>query len=345
MIWKNIEIYNVAELVELEDGVTWKRMPSKVCDELELDTKQAMCTGSTGVELRFVLKGDEARIKMASTSDPKSGVVTTFHVYYGAIQGGWEDHEVHKFIGNEPKEFVFKKNANLQSHRRMTEKFGYDFDPEVVRVIFDRGHIKLMDVVGDVEPPKREQTPKKVMLNYGSSITHGSNSIDRSHSWTCWTAHMLNLDCRNLGMAGSCAMEPAVIDYIADEGKRGNWDIATLELGINVLPWEEEKIRERVTYAVSKVAGENPDKPIIVISPFYCNNDFVENSNGNAVKWRRNISEIVAELGYKNVYYKSGLEFLDSMSYISGDLVHPNIYGVQKIADTLIRFIQDNKLI
>ncbi len=98
-------------------------------------------------------------------------------------------------------------------------------------------------------------------------------------------------------------------------------------------------------YAISRIAEANPEKPIIVISPFYCNNDFVKNSNGNADKWRKKISAIVLSLGYKNVYYKSGLEFIDNMSYISGDLVHPNIYGVQRIADILTKFIRDNKLI
>ncbi len=343
VIWKNIEIYNAAELIDLGDGVTWRRLPRNACDTLELDTAQKVCTNSTGVELRFVVKSNEVKIKMASIDPPEAGVVSTFHVYYGAVQGGWETHEVHTYIGNEPKEFVFKKNPNIESHRKMTERFGYDFDPEVVRVIFDRGHIKLMDVIGEAQPPRREQTPKKVMLNYGSSITHGSNAMDRSHTWSYWTAHKLNIDCRNLGMAGSCAMEKNVIDYIADEGKKGNWDIATLELGINVLPWEEDKIQERVTYAVKTVAEANPEKPVIIISPFYCNNDFTGQTN--AAKWRRNISEIVERLGYKNVHYKSGLDFLDNMSYISGDLVHPNIYGVQKIAEILIKFIQDNKLI
>ncbi len=345
--WKNIEIYNAAELFELEDGVTWWRMPSDVCKTMEREIKdiKKVTMNTTGVELRFVIKGDEVRIKMASIDPPDAGVVCTFHVYYGAIQGGWEDHEVHKIIGNEPKEFIFKKNTNIEHHRRITKDFGYDFDPEVIRVIFDRGHIKLMDIDGDVEPPKKEETPKKVILNYGSSITHGSNSIDMSHSWTYLTAHQLNLDCRNLGMAGSCAMESAVIDYIADEGKNGAWDIATLELGINVLSWEEKKIEDRVTYAVRRIAEANPQKPIIVISPFYCSDDFLNNNKGNADKWRRNISEVISRLGYKNVYYKSGLEFIDNMSYISGDLVHPSIYGVQRIADILTKFIRENKLI
>ncbi len=338
MIYKNIEIHNAAALVECGDGVTWKRFPESVCDKLERDTKQLICTDATGVELRFALKGDEVRIKMASLDTEESGLLCTFHVYYGAIQGGWEDHELHKLISSEPTEFVFKKREDTEKLRSISREYGYDFDPEIVRIIFDRGRIKIMDVVGDVEPPRREQTPKRVMLNYGSSITHGSNSIDMSHSWSYVVAHKLNLDCRNLGMAGSCAMEPSVIDFIAEEGQNGKWDIAILELGVNVLRWEDDKIFERVRYAVKEIATKNPTKPVIVISPFYCTDVF--DVNGNADRWRRIISKVVAELDCKNVYYKSGLDFIDNVSYICADMVHPNIYGVQQIADRLTEFIR-----
>lgn len=74
---------------------------------------------------------------------------------------------------------------------------------------------------GDIAPPVKAQTPSKTLLCYGSSITHSSNSIDASHTWASLIAHSLNMDLRNLGMAGSCAIEPEVINYIASEGERG----------------------------------------------------------------------------------------------------------------------------
>lgn len=147
---------------------------------------------------------------------------------------------MHKVVTTEPQEFVIERSKNLDRLKVMAERIGDSWDPEVIRVIFDRGYFKIYDIVGDIEPPKEEQCPAKTMLSYGSSITHGSNSIDMSHSWVSIVAHNLNMDARNLGMAGSCAMEPEMVDYIASEGEKGRWDIATLELGINVLGWEEE---------------------------------------------------------------------------------------------------------
>lgn len=339
MIYKNMEIHNIAELIYNDDGsISWKRVPSEVATMMEASMADEVVHNSTGVELRFVIKGDSATIRMSTyENDPKS--FSTFHVYRGGIQGGWSEHEIHRHVTGEIQDFVIEKSKNISRLKTMSSNAGYDWDPEVVRIIFDRGRYKIYDIIGDVVPPLKTQCPNKILLSYGSSITHGSNSIDQSHSWVSLIAHNLNMDVRNLGMPGSCAIEPAIAEYIAAEGEKGNWDVATLELGINVLSWADEKIARRVENIIRQVAGRNPEKPIFVISPFYyCGDDF--NENGYAKKWRRMIEEIVTELDYKNVTYINGINVLDNMSYMSADEVHPNIYGVQRIADVLTQEIQ-----
>ncbi len=331
MIYKNFEIHNAAELIHHDDGsVSWRRVPSCVYAEMETNQGKAMACNSTGVELRFVMKGESATVRMCTyDNDPQS--FCTFHVFRGAIQGGWEDHEIHRHVTGEIEDFVIKKSAKPEALKKITEKFGYGFDSEVVRIIFDRGSYKIYDVIGDVAPPTESQVPKKKLLSYGSSITHGSNSIDQSHTWVSLLAHNLGMDARNLGMAGSCALEPAIAEYIASEGEKGNWDIATLELGINVLNWEEEKIKNRTENIIRQVAGRNSDKPIFVISPFYHWGD--DDENDRAKIWRKIIEETVSRLNYKNVTYINGLDVLDNASFISADAVHPNIYGVARIAE------------
>ena len=333
MIYKNFEIHNAAELIHNDDGsISWKRVPSSVHSKMESDQGKAMACNSTGVELRFVIKGESATVRM-STCDNDPHSFSTFHVFRGGIQGGWEDHEVHRHVTGEVQDFVIRKSWNSNTLKKISDKYGYGFDSEVVRIIFDRGSYKIYDVLGDVTPPTDSQIPGKTLLSYGSSITHGSNSIDQSHTWVALLAHSLGMDARNLGMAGSCALEPAMADYIASEGEKGNWDIATLELGINVLLWEDEKIRERTENIINQVAGRNPDKPVFVISPFYHCGD--ENAEDRAKVWRRIVEETVSRLNYKNVTYINGLDVLDNASYISADEVHPNIYGVARIAEVI----------
>ena len=338
MIYKNFEIHNAAELIHHDDGsVSWIRVPSCVYDRLASDQGRAMARNSTGVELRFVIKGESATVRMCSCGN-KHPYSCSFHVFRGGIQGGWEDHELSCHVTGEVQDFIIKKSPNLKTLKKIDEKFGYGFDSEVVRIIFDRGSYKIYDVIGDVTPPTENQVPKKTLLCYGSSITHGSNSIDQSHSWVSVLAHNLGMDVRNLGMAGGCALEPAMAEYIASEGEKGNWDVATLELGINVLWWEEEMIRSRTENLIRQVAGRNPDKPVFVISPFYyCGDD---NENDRAKIWRRVIEETISCLNYKNVTYISGLDVIGDASFMSADEVHPNIYGVARIADVLTDRLQ-----
>lgn len=337
MLYKNIEIYNIEELIYNQDGsVSWLRIPKNVYDSPEIGEQgRNMARNSTGVELRFVIKGEKVILRLSAEATGR------FHIYRGGVQGGWYDHEVDKNIGSEPTDFIIERSQSPKRVKIINDKSGYDWDSEVIRVIFDQGFIRLHDVIGDVEPPASSQCPRKTILCYGSSITHGSNALDMSHSWASLLAHHLNMDVRNLGMAGSCAMEPEFAEYIATEGEKENWNVAILELGINVLDWDEEKILSRAGNMIGATAGRNPDKPVFVISPFYYGGEKLDNDTGG-VKWRRLLERIVNELNYSNVKYINGMDILDNISYMSADEVHPNIYGVIKIFEELYSIISES---
>lgn len=338
MIYKNVEFHNVEELVYNEDGsVSWMRVPSSVYNEMEMRNAQNAAFGAGGVELRFVIKGESATIKMRTYEDNPSSI-PCFHVFRGAIQGGWEDNEIHTTVTGEIQEFVIKKAENIERLQNIHERTGYDWDPNVVRIIFNSGKFRIYDIVGDVEPPSSAQTPKTKMLCYGSSITNGLSALNSAHTWVSILSHNLNVDVFNKGMPGSCAMEPAISNFVASQGEKGNWDIATLELGINVLGWTVEKFRERAENIIKEVALRNPEKPIFVISPFYhCGDEYWEDDN--AKFYRVALKEIVEKYNFKNVTYINGFDVLGSVKYMSADFIHPNIYGMQKIADTLTEIL------
>lgn len=335
MIWKNIEIFNVGELYENEDGSTsWIRVPKSVYDKMDNGVRTAKF--STGVELRFVLHSEKAIIKM-STLDGNG----RFHVYRGGIQGGWEDHEVNKLVGSEIGEFEIKQTDNIPRVQLMNDKCNTGWDANVIRVIFDQGTYKLYDIIGDVEPPKKEQCPAKTLLCYGSSITHASNSIDMSHSWASWIGYQLGMDVRNLGMAGSCCIEPEMVEYIAHEGELGNWSGAILELGVNILGMDKDEFSKRIDNIIKQVCGRNTDKPIYIVSPFYlCDEEFEPSCN--AVLWREIIESAVKKANYKNVTYINGHGILGDITGISADFIHPSIYGVVRIADGLLKVIKSD---
>lgn len=335
MIYKNAELYNVEHITENDDGsISWLRAPKKVYNSIESANGKNMLRGSTGVEIRFKLNSEKVRIRMSVSEG--DGV---FHIYRGAIQGGWEDHEVHKHVTTQAEDFIIERSNFPERLKMMTEKSDSEWNSEIIRIIFDRGTFKIFDIDGDIEPPQKDDCPSKTLMCYGSSITHGSNSIDTSHSWASLLAHSLNCDLKNKGMAGSCYMERDFVDYIAEEGRKGNWDFLTLELGINVIEWDEKKIYERAENTISVITEANPDKSIFVISPFYHLGDDL-NKNDGAKLWRKALKEIVSKHNYPNVTYINGLDILGDMTGISADFVHPNIYGVAQIADRLIKIIK-----
>ncbi len=338
MIYKNILFHNVEEFVKTDKGVSWLRFPLSVCDKMESELGRQQCHNSTGVELRFIIKSESVKLRMRDISS-KPEAVGNFHVDRGGMQGGWKDHENNTYISRDICEFEIKKTENLPHLIRMSREMKSEWNPNLVRVIFDRSSFELIDIIGDVEAPQKIDTPQKRILFYGSSITHGSNSIDASHAWSSIVAYNLSMDCLNKGQAGSCMMEPAVVDYIAEKGRKNEWDIAVLELGINVLSWEREKIRERVSYAVKEIATKNMLKKIFVISPLYCCDDF--DDEGNAQKWREEMADIVKALHFENVFYIDGSDLIGDMSLISADLVHPNIYGISNVAEKLTKIIKE----
>ena len=301
---------------------------------------ELLSRASKTTEIRFVMLGDKVKIKLAKFDKGDKALHSVF-VFYGGIQGAWYDHCVNRHLEGDIDEIVIKKPDNIEKLKKMAKSYGDVWDPEVVRVIFNGGYYTLLDIEGEIRPPECNETPQKTLMTYGSSITQGSNSLDSAHSWASWIAHELKMDLLNHAMAGSCAMEPALVDFIAGEGEFGKWDIGILELGINVLYWEDSKIIERVKNTIQQIAGRNQDKPVYVISPFYCNDDFDGHTQAN--KWRSYIKEIVEELHYKNVTYINGLDLLGEVKYLSADEVHPNIYGCQKIANELLNIIVTNK--
>jgi len=334
VIWKNLEIFNVDEIYENENGsISWRRIPQELMQAVEREGARMQAVRCTGVELRFVMKSERVVLRMRVRAG--NGVL---HVYRGGIQGGWQDHESGKIVSMQETDIVIDRSANMERLKVVTQKCGLPWDCEVVRVIFDRGEYELFDVIGEIEPPKKEQCPDRMLMSYGSSITHGSNSYDASHSWVAMIAHNLGMDAMNKGFAGSCCLEPEMADYLASAGEKGIWDVITLELGINVLDWEEAQILTRTENMIRQVAGRNPDKPVFVISPFYYyGDDFGEKKS--AAKWRRLIEQVVRKLAYENVTYINGLDIIGDASTMSADEVHPNIYGVQQIAERLTGII------
>ena len=341
MIYKNMEIFNAAELIELEDGsVTWRRVPKWVEDTLERgDQSLRYSRMSTGVELRFVLKSDEVTIRLAKVKD--DGVDNSICVFRGGFQGYYGDYAKHRVLTDmEPMDLVIKKHENPERQAKMNglTKLGWDMD--VIRVRFDRGLFRIVDVIGDIEPPTKEQCPKKTLMTYGSSITVGMDGMTAANAWASDLAYKLRWDLLNKGFAGSCLMEYDVAEYLAQLGEQNAYDAGILELGINAMTFPEEKVYDRVENILRQVVGRNPNKPFFVVSPFLAPNDWAADGE-NGRKWRRIIPEVVEKLNYPNLTYINGRDILNDIEFFAADGLHPSAYGHMEIARNMYERVKD----
>ena len=156
MIFKNVELYNVAELIENEKGYDMLRVPESV--ERHMSEKgQPRNRYSSGTEIRFVCLGDEVKIKLCT----KTADFLFVYVYYGSIPAGWQ--ECRKIITKD-SEIVVSKPNDMDKLKKISEENGFPFDPNVVRIIMPNSPCTIIDVEGDCRPPKAEEVPQKTYL-------------------------------------------------------------------------------------------------------------------------------------------------------------------------------------
>ena len=333
MIYQNVELFNVSELTELEDGgYRFHRFPCAV-EEVFRDQGKKMNVSNTGVEIRFRMKDTPVKIRLRMESPD---AVCPIYIYQGGVIRESKDTNYMRYVrGDRITEVVINPvpAEEWEKFECAQESGRFPYDIGLVRLVINNGTMRFYGVEGDCEPPRTEDVIGPRYLAYGSSITHGATAIIAPYSYVSLTAQELRLDGRNLGMAGACCLEHEVADYIAAEGVAGKWDVATLCLGINVLSWEVEKIEERVGYMLRTVADANPDKHIFLISPIYCGDDY--KNQGRAARWRTIIERHVKECASPFVHYVNGLSMLDGAWGLSGDRVHPAPIGMIAMAQSL----------
>ena len=331
MIFQNIDFHNVSELTKDEFGsYVMHRFPLSVEQTLNEGGKNANKV-TTGIELRFKLVSDSVKLKLRL--DAPSTSATTVYIYRGNIVGGWQECAA-SVVGGETKELIINKHPNTEKLNEITKSASFGFSPEVVRIVLNSSSIRFAAIEGDVVPPSKDDIPKLTYLAYGSSITHGSLSLNIPSTFVSQIGEHFRCDVRNLGLAGNARLENTVADEIAAMGERGEWDFASLCMGINILDIECSDFEQRVKNMIKTVAERNSQKHIFCISPFYCNAD-MEGSDKPG-KFREIVCRAVAEFDSPYVHYIDGSKILDGPWGLSGDFVHPAPIGVRAIANGLI---------
>lgn len=212
--------------------------------------------------------------------------------------------------------------------------------------------IRSISANGEIHPPT--PTNKKRWVHYGSSISQCAETERPLDIWSVHASRLLELDIRNLGLAGEAHLDGFVARTIAATLA----DFISLKLGINVV--NGDSMRERtfipaVHNFLDTIREKQPTTPILVISPIYC--PFHESNPGptligdagltsmerpqalaagalNLPKIRGILEKIVSERGDENLYFMSGLQLFDKDDlHLMPDLLHPNSEGYRLMGE------------
>ncbi len=327
MIYNNVELHNIAELLPSEDGKgkIISRIPNRLRLTLNPNAK-LRALYAAGCEIRFNLEGDSARIVLFS-EEPSIA-----EVFQGNFQISWH------IIDAEPTEIEVSLPQNIDFLNKVTKEKRLPFDANLTRVILPYApRTRIITIEGETSPPRRDQTPERRYLAYGSSITQGARSYRPTGSYAMRTAQRLGVDLLNLGFGGGAHCEPQIADYIAE---REDWDFATLEMGINMVnTFSTQEFQRRVEYLIGKIAKAHPDKWVFCIDLF----TFAADLDPSAKKhreFRRVVRETVENLDMPKLVYVDGRTLLKDISGLTFDLVHPAPSGMEEIAVNLSNLIQ-----
>ncbi len=322
MIFKNILLHNVDELLPTEDGgFAMLRAPLKVEQALS-DLGIIANRIATGMELRFVIRSGTARIKI---------LCSDAFVYYGNIQAGWQVCSTP--ASEEPRWIEIESvTESMPIFERIAKENNHPFSPCVVRIFPKSGIAPVIyDVEGDVEVPAPDMMPQKTLLAYGSSITHGSLTVLPMTTWIFQLAENLGVDCLNRGYAGSCHAEPEMVDYLCTL----DFDCAVVSFGANFVCFSTEEYEKRARNLITTLCTTHPDRKFIFVDLTYQSSDLFDGEEGKVAQFRKIMSRLVAEYDFANAKYVSGLELLNGTWGLSGDFVHPDTKGVNAIANNI----------
>lgn len=328
-----LEWHNASEWIDLLGNSVCSRLPDAVRIQMS-PLGQKMALQACGTEIRFRLTEDEVKIKIKLANGEESGAEARLaEVYHGCFP------EQQLRILNEPEaEIVVRKPANLDLLKTIATKEQHAFRPELTRILLPKGAIvSFVRAEGETTPPEPGDVPAIRWLAYGSSITYGASAGLPSSCYAKQAADRLGMDLINLGFPGCALLEREVAEYIA---ARDDWDMVTLELGINVI-WDVERnapvpvsvFQQMLDRFLPVIAQRHPDKWIFCIDMFTMQGDFTGDELVRS--YREAVRAKTAELDLPRLVHLDGKTLLPAGRDLSSDLIHPSDRGMAQIADRL----------
>ena len=330
MKYHNVDLHNVRDII-LEDGqpgFTISRLPLAIHPDINEGARR-MSFLSGGAEIRGMLPENGRAVVTLQALD-ENVVPPVVTVFLGSSRFR------QCVLPREPMEIIIEEPANMPLMSAIHDRTPQPFGPRLVRICLPHIHkIRIVSIAGDLTYPEPTALPARTLLCYGSSITHGAHAIVPETTYVSQCGYHLGYDVINLGLGGSAHMDAAVADHIAS---RDDWDLATLEMGVNVRTWDPERFRAAVDRFVTTIVSAHPDKLVFCIDLFPNNYDFMDEPPG-AIGFREIVKDVAARQNSAKVIHVDGRSLQTRPSGLQVDLVHPNEHGMIEIGRNLATLI------
>lgn len=327
MIYQHMDFHNVEAIVDGEHGKLLYRFPRSVVDSLNANGRAQAGGPTTGVELRFVPQKD-VTIRLWCAAEDGS-VSRPVQLYLGGIQSGWTWLAATQLL---PGENVIRVElpSNMQELEKKSREDGFAWSPWVFRLMLPGGTNAFISAEGEYRAPTAEETPRKKILFYGSSITHGSLSLLPGMTYVNQVAELLNADVTNKGLAGGCYLEKSVSDWIAEQNA---FDFAVCELGSNAFRTiPDEEFIARVEYLIKKYRAAHPKKNLYLIDNLIL--------QPQCEDCRVIVRKIVEDAADPGVICLNGFTLLEGRRSVAMDFSHPTSMGHVRLAANLAEAIR-----
>lgn len=340
MLYQNVELHNVAELVPQDGGVRLFRFPSAAVTTVNKMMGATRGRSATGCEIRFVTDANTVWVTMEAMAHDVALTVLRGDLVYQklTLRAG----------GRQVIEIARPGQIDDVGDAFFADGEGERFSPQVWRIYIssEAAHCIFYSVEGldaPVRPPHDREVPGRRFIAYGSSITHGCWTIDTLNSYPQIAARELGVDVLCKGMAGSCQCEKAISDYLARE----ECDFATLELGVNMYHLDTPEFESRVRYLLTEMRRVQPARPFFVITPFVS-----RYSDGPKQTDRQKhaafvdiLHRLTAKIAPDTAEVIDGTAVLDRRQGLCYDCLHPSEYGHMRMGVNLARMLSASPLL
>ncbi|MEI6033776.1 MAG: GDSL-type esterase/lipase family protein [Verrucomicrobiae bacterium] len=317
-----LAFHNVAELAPAPGGgLHLARFPKRAWSPIDSSCGDMTVRSSNGCEIRFVTDAPRVRIYLRS-----------LHGHADLVHLRGNHISCYERIEAGQLACLQLELPPMEPNRSIAARAAGGFAPQVYRIYSCAAPLAYhgADAMGGaVRPPAPEELPRRRWLAYGSSITQGGATY---HNYVNAAAQMLEANVCNLGMGGSCFIEPQIADFIAG---RDDWDFASFELGVNMVSPARDNARfaEKVNYLLERVTSRHPGKPIFLITIF----DLGVFHEKEASDWQRDardkndILRAAAARFSKQVNLLDGQALVPDFRGFQTDLLHPEPFAAARI--------------